>query len=64
MDSLVRNLGKDNLKYLSQEFNSNILDLVKKGKSDIILMIIWVVLKILEENFQAKKSFMVLWRVT
>ena len=40
LDSLVRNLGKDNLKYLSQEFNSNILDLVKKGKRDFILMII------------------------
>ena len=30
LDSLVKNLGKDNLKYLSQNFDSNILYLVKK----------------------------------
>ena len=29
-DSLVKNLGKNDLKYLSQEFANNILDLVKQ----------------------------------
>ena len=28
-DSLVKNLGKDDFKYLSQEFDDNVLDLVK-----------------------------------
>ena len=31
LDSLVKNLGKDDFKYLSQNFDSNTLDLVKKG---------------------------------
>ena len=30
LDSLVKNLGKDGFKYLSQEFDNNVLDLVKK----------------------------------
>ena len=30
LDSLVRNLGKNNFKYLSQEFDKNVLDLVKQ----------------------------------
>ena len=30
LDSLVRNLNKDNFKYLSQEFNIYVLDLVKQ----------------------------------
>ena len=29
LDSLVKNLGKDGLKYLSQELDNNVLDLVK-----------------------------------
>ena len=29
-DSLVKNLGKDDFKYLSQEFYNNVLDLVKQ----------------------------------
>ena len=29
-DSLVNNLGKDDFKYLSQEFYNNVLDLVKQ----------------------------------
>ena len=36
LDSLVKNLGKDNFKYLSQEFDNNVLDLV--SKKDFILM--------------------------
>ena len=30
LDSLVKHLSKDDFKYLSQEFDSNILDLVKQ----------------------------------
>ena len=30
LDSLVKNLGKDDFKYLSQEFEKNVLDLVKQ----------------------------------
>ena len=35
-DSLVKNLNKDDFNYLSQEFNNNILVLVKQ--KDFILM--------------------------
>ena len=30
LDSLVKNSGKHDFKYLSQEFNSKVLDLVKR----------------------------------
>ena len=30
LESLVKNLGKDDFKYLNQEFNSKVLDLVKE----------------------------------
>ena len=30
LDSLVKNLNKDGFKYLSQEFDNNVLDLVKQ----------------------------------
>ena len=30
LDSLVKNLAKDDFKYLSQEFDNNVLDLVKQ----------------------------------
>ena len=30
LDSLVKNLGKNDFKYLSQEFDNNVLDLVKQ----------------------------------
>ena len=55
-DSLVKNLGKDDFKYLSQQFDNNVLDLVKqKGfypheyLADFKMFI----------NYQAKKSFIV-----
>ena len=32
LDSLVKNLGKDNFKYLSQQFDNNFLDLVKQKR--------------------------------
>ena len=31
LDSLVKNLSKDDFKYLSQEFDNNVLDLVKQN---------------------------------
>ena len=34
LDSLVKNLGKDDFKYLSQEFNNKLLDLVKQKGFD------------------------------
>ena len=33
LDRLVKNLGKDDFKCLSQEFNNNVLDLVKQKRS-------------------------------
>ena len=30
LNSLVKNLGKDEFQYLSQEFDNNVLDLVKQ----------------------------------
>ena len=48
LDSVVKNLAKD-------DFNNNILDLVKqKG-----FMNIWVILKSLKNNYQTEKSFTV-----
>ena len=32
LDSLVKNLGKDDIKYFSQEFDNNVLDLVKQNR--------------------------------
>ena len=32
LDSLVKNLSKDGFKYLSQEFDNNVLDLVKQKR--------------------------------
>ena len=32
LDSLVKNLGKDDFKYFSQEFDNNVLDLVKQKR--------------------------------
>ena len=32
LETLLKNLGKDDFKYLSQEFDSKVLDLVKKKR--------------------------------
>ena len=40
LDSLVKNLGKDDCKYLGQESGSNILDLLKR-KKDFIHIYKW-----------------------
>ena len=58
------NVVKDGFEYLSQEFGSKfskVLDLVKQ--KGFTLMNIWVILKSLKKNWQAKKSFIVRWPV-
>ena len=51
MDSLVKNLGEDDFKHLSQEFNNHVLDPVKqKGLYPSEYM---------SDFGQAKKSFIV-----
>ena len=53
LDSLVKNSKKDNFKYLSQEFDNNILDLVKqKGLYPYDYMI-------LRKNYLVRKKFIV-----
>ena len=32
LDSIVKNLGKDDFKYLSQEFDNKVLELVKQKR--------------------------------
>ena len=54
MDSLIKNLDKDDFKYLSGEFNSNKLD--KATQKDLMLMTTWMVLKSSKNNCQAKKG--------
>ena len=50
LDSLVKNLGKNDFKYLSQEFHNNTLDLVKqKGLYPFEYMS--------EEKLPSKKKF-------
>ena len=38
-NSLVKNLNKDNFKYLSQEFDNNVLNLVKKKGQNLRLIL-------------------------
>ena len=53
--SLVRILGKDDLKYLNQEFHDNVLDPVKQ--KEIYPYEYRVILKNLQKNDLAKASF-------
>ena len=59
LDSLVKNWAKDDFKYSSQEFDNNVLDLVKQKGSWS-----WLLLKSLKNNYQAKKNFIVRSQVT
>ena len=61
LNSLVKNVSKGDFKCLSQEFENNVLDLDKQ--KDFIVLIIWIILKSLKNNYQAKKGFIVLWSV-
>ena len=45
LDALVKNLSDNDFKHLSQEFSSNLLELVKQKGSICIHMNIWTVLK-------------------
>ena len=58
LDSLVKNLGKDNFKDLSQEFDNNVLDLVKQKA--FYAYEYMTDFKILQIKYQAKKIFIVL----
>ena len=55
LDSLVKNLDKDDLKYLSQEFHSNLLDLVKQERFCPYEYMSG--LKSFKNNFLAKKIY-------
>ena len=56
-DNLVRNLGKDDFKYVSKELDSKVLDFVKQ--KDFISMIKWMVLKNVKKDWIFKKIFTV-----
>ena len=56
LDSLVKNFGKD-LRYLRQEFDSKVLDLVKQ--KIFYPLTIWVVLESLKKDCLVKKYFLV-----
>ena len=51
LDRLVKNLNKDDFKYLSQEFDNNVL-----SKKDFILISIRLILESLKKNYLAEKS--------
>ena len=52
-----KNVGKNDFKYLSYEFDSNVLDLVKQ--KPFYPLHIWVILKSVKNSYQAKKGFIV-----
>ena len=56
-DNLVKNLGKDDFKYVSKELDSKVLDFVKQ--KDFISMIKWMVLKNVKKDWIFKKNFTV-----
>ena len=58
LDSLVKNWSNYDFKYLSQEFDNNVLDLVKQKK--INLKKIWTILKSLKKNYLGQQTFVVL----
>ena len=61
LDDLVESLVKNNFKCLSQEFDGQVLDLVKQEK-DFLFMSTWVVLKN-SKKYWVKKGFIVRWQV-
>ena len=56
-DNLVKNLGKDDFKYVNKELDSKVLDFVKQ--KDFISMIKWMVLKNVKKDWIFKKNFTV-----
>ena len=61
LGSLGKNLGKDDFKCLSQEFDNNVLDLVKQKAFYHYEYV--TDLKSLKNNYQAKKSFVICYQV-
>ena len=59
MNSLVENLVKEEFKYLGQELDDTLLDLV--NQNDFILMNKWAILKGLKKNYQVWKGFIASW---
>ena len=57
LDNLVTNLNKDDFKYLNQDFDSNVLDLVKQ--KGFYFYKYRVILKCLKKNCQVNKRFIV-----
>ena len=54
-------MSKDDFKYLSQESDSKVLDLVKQKK--IYLMSTWMILKSLKKDGLTEKRFIITWPV-
>ena len=61
LGGLGKNLGKDDFKCLSQEFDNNVLDLVKQKAFYHYEYVTY--LKSLKNNYQAKKSFVICYQV-
>ena len=57
LDSLIKNLGKNDIKNLSQKFDSEVVDFVKQ--KDFITMNICVISKSLVKHCRAKMSLIV-----
>ena len=58
LESLIKNLSDNNYKYLSQEFSSDLLELVKQGVYPYDHMNIWAVLKkVFEDKLPDRYKF-------
>ena len=61
LDKIVKNLSDDNFKYLTEEFGSKNLELLKQTKKMLILMCTWIVLKdLVKKNCLINNVFTVL----
>ena len=61
LDKLVKHLSDDNFKYLTEEFGSKNLELLKQTKKMLILMCTWTVLKdLVKKNCLINNVFTVL----
>ena len=57
LDSLVKNFGEHDSKYMSQEFDSKVLDLVKQKR---LYPYEYMILQSLKRNCKLEKHFIVL----
>ena len=60
LESLVKNLSKDDFKYMCQEFNINVLDLIKQERFYPYEYMRFFLTN-LKNSYKAKKIFIVLW---